>query len=505
MASLRTIPIPDLQSPAFGTVSVLNETARRKVRIFRRGDASEWIFTPNEYKFTADQLRAGLDLGIDARDTRRPGVWDGRVSVYFNVTDESKTSTDTVNLRVAPILTHHHRQSSQEIFTTAGNKTVNIFQEKFVSSLRTLLRNLNIHSSLFEFNQSDDLWAQDFFEPAYTSMPGPGGPVVLQVMVRSAQDGRVAGRQVFEYLRKTGRGAVQHLHGAQSETDAMGNLETIPPYKFNGTVYPAGRIVQGAHGSRIPFMLEYMQAQELQDPILLDTEWLAVGHVDEFIQFLPANTTRGWVMVVADTNAGVEILEKARESGHGHILAFSRPNDPEGGPSKVFGYSDNLDSVPNCTINDILSKTDLAAANKRFSRKINANINILKEATGILDEDIHYVPSIFRTVLTFPPGQHPLFSKSDNLNNKARDPYSAGALYPSAINGVVLSDSDYLVPNPWGPIIDGKDILAEAVKNVYQKLGYQITFLDDWSSHHFWGGEIHCGTNTIRDGSQPWW
>ncbi|EDN06820.1 predicted protein [Histoplasma mississippiense (nom. inval.)] len=163
---------------------------------------------------------------------------------------------------------------------------------------------MDVNYPLFEFNASDDLWAQDFFEPGYTSMPGPSGPVTLQVMIRSAQGDRVAGRQVFEYLRGSGTGAVQDRAGSRDEINSMGNLETIPPHNFNGKNYPAGRIVLGTHGAQKPYILKYMLAQEIQDPLLFDTNWLAVGHVDEMLQFLPANNSLGWAMLVPDPQAG---------------------------------------------------------------------------------------------------------------------------------------------------------------------------------------------------------
>ncbi|PMB67703.1 hypothetical protein BM221_005871 [Beauveria bassiana] len=50
--------------------------------------------------------------------------------------------------------------------------------------------------------------------------------------------------------------------------DSMGNLETIPLYEHNG---------------RVPRVLPLLEAQEMQDLILVDSTWLEVQHVDEFI------------------------------------------------------------------------------------------------------------------------------------------------------------------------------------------------------------------------------
>ncbi|KAK2791934.1 hypothetical protein FQN52_004376 [Onygenales sp. PD_12] len=496
MAPLRTIPIPNLSPDASGSVAIHDPIARDNVRIFLR-ENSDWVITSNEYNFTSSQLENGLELGIDARDTRRPGGWDGRVTVQFTVRGQGQTSVDALKLRVAPILTHHHAQPVLEILTTAGNSTFNFFQERFVSDFEAALDRIGIDSPLFQFNASDDIWAQDFVEPGYTSMPGPNGPITLQVMFRSAQDDRVAGRQVFEYLRSAGRGAVQHIGGARNEINSMGNLETIPPYKHNGKEYPAGRIILGAQGSLTPYILDYLQAQELQQPLLLDTDWLAVGHVDEFVQFLPSNNSLGWVMLVSDPLAGLEILQGAKSAGHGQTRAFSRSNDTEGDPASLLGVPGGLDGVPSYTIDDLLSDTHLIASNKNFSARITENISLLQRETGITDADIHRVPTVFRTGLTFPPGLG-----IESARNGSSD--LGGALYPTGINGVVLNNKQYLAPKPWGPMVGGRDILADAISAVYEKLDFKVSYVDNWNSHHAWGGEVHCGTNTIREAGR-WW
>ncbi|PGH20807.1 hypothetical protein AJ80_03434 [Polytolypa hystricis UAMH7299] len=254
----------------------------------------------------------------------------------------------------------------------------------------------------------------------------------------------------------------------------MGNLETIPPYTLDGKEYPAGRIIQGTQGLSRPYMLEFLQAQEVQDPILLETDWLFVGHVDEIVQFLPAKNSRDWVMLVADPHSGLEILKQAQASGHGCTRVFSRQDDPEGNPPDIFHVPGGLHGVPDYSIDDLLAQDDFILANDNFSARMKANIDIL------------------RTMMqTYTPSRISL--------------RAAAALYPAVINGVVLSDTQYLAPNPWGPIVDGRDIMADVVKEVYKKAGFDLIFIDDWNSHHTWGGDVHCGTNMIRDGSRPWW
>ena len=92
-----------------------------------------------------------------------------------------------------------------------------------------------------------------------------------------------------------------------------------------------------------------------------------------------------------------------------------------------------------------------------------------------------------------------------NLLRRQSDAIQVTAFYPETINGIVLSNSQYVAPNPWGPIIDGKDIIAEAVSAAYAKINYNVSYMDDWFSHHTGDGEVHCGSNAIRDAFAQWW
>ena len=170
----------------------------------------------------------------------------------------------------------------------------------------------------------------------------------------------------------------------------MGNLETIPPYEFKGIAYPAGRIIEGSHLTTYPsrpHVYHYMRAQEIQDPLILDTDWLAVGHVDEMVQFLPAtNTLHGWALYIADPTGGIGILQKAKKDGHGDCKAYSRPN------GTIPGFKD----VPSLTVAEILTE-ELVADNERFAERLHRVEKTVKEATGIEDKDIHKVPIVFTT------------------------------------------------------------------------------------------------------------
>lgn len=490
LAPLKTAPLPAASKNIKGTVSVPDPKQRAYVRIFQK-KGSSWIHVDSKHVFTAKELKQGLELGIDGRDTRRPNGWDGRVTVRFELRDGSVKSSDEVTLRVAPVLTHHHLQKVEQVLAVQGNKTDSPFLVGFTDSLSSIIKAAGIKKDLYLFNASDDIWTQDFVEPGYASMPGPEGPISIRVMIRSPQDERVAGRQLFEYYRKAGVGAVQHLGGARDEINSGGNIETIPPHTYKGKSWPAGRVILGNHGKQKHHILPYLEAQESQKPILLDTSWLAIGHVDEFVQFLPAGNKRGWVAVIDDPRAAIKLLKDAYQAGHGSLPALSRKNDTTAPGENCGGWSCGPIPVNPPTIAELLADEKKNKINEQCAQKIDANIKILKEEVGIADEDIIRIPALFQT------------SDFPGTDNKK---LQVGAFFPGVVNNLVLTGYRACVaPNPWGPVVKGKDIIAEVIKSKYAKLGFNLKFIDDWNTHHNYGGEVHCGSNSVRDMSAPWW
>lgn len=530
LAPLRTLPFDKLSGAAKGTITVTDATAASKVRIFVK-QGKTWSFVGPKHQFTSKELKSGLELGIDARDVRRPGGWNGTAVVHFTVSDGYEKATDSVALRVAPVLTHHHAQLAERVFTTRD--TWNSSQTRFVEDLVENVANAGIEKPVFMF-QGQDIWTQDFFEPGYTSIPGSKGPVALRVMIRSAQEYRIAGREVFERVRSSGAGAVQHP-GTGSTIDSMGNLETIPPYTHNGKSYPAGRVIMGHWGTEAPLMFNFLKAQESQAPLALDTAWLGVGHVDEFLQFLPADNKRGWILMADSPRAGLSMLKKASAEGHGGKKALSRP--------RLAGEDESL-CLPQQTIDEVLKLDRFTELNEMAATRIEKNLQILKKETGLTDKEIFRVPALFYlingdggwTCNSTNPDASPTASsdvpvataastkerdvvggpasKVKSILEAAQPPGLARrqaiadqlvAFYPGAINSVVLTDSLVLAPAPWGPIIDGVDIFEEAISAVYAQVNFNVTYQDDWFSHHTLQGEIHCGSNTWRNVNKKWW
>ncbi|WP_234329608.1 protein-arginine deiminase domain-containing protein [Streptomyces viridochromogenes] len=530
LARIRSVPMRGLPSGAKGSVKVTTGAKYTHVYLKRAGN---WVLVTPKTSLSAAELRSGVELGVEAtdviRDTRK---WDGRMVIRLTVTAGGQTTSDSATLRVAPLLTHHHLQQAQQLMVTklGPDEDWSGLQGKFVTDLKKEAEKAGITRPLVTFDKYGDPWAQDFVEPAYVSMTGTDGRRrVIRVMLRSAQPNREAGRELFEKVRGRDIGVVQAFDAsapADWSLNSMGNLETIPPYAHNGRSFPAGRIIMGWRkdsGKRpSATMRTLLKSQGLQDPMLLDTSWLEVGHVDEFVQFLPADTPRGWRIGIADPEAGLQMLRDARRAGHGSTKMFSVPG---------LGGSPPLQE----TIDQALASRHLVADNTMAAQRIAANLETLKRETGVTEDEIVRVPALYtrgsmgRTEsgeevpvprLTRMGGSTPLL---DGLKEHGQQRWLAGngtasdsaaaaratvatsAYVPGAVNGILLSRDRYLAPRQWGPVIDGKDIFTQAVTAAYVRAGLKVSYIDDWYTYHLGMGEVHCGTNTLRDGSAAWW
>ncbi|KAF5592389.1 arginine deiminase type-3 [Fusarium pseudocircinatum] len=123
LTTLKTVPEPDLFGNAIGTVTVADAVQRKFVRIFQK-KGEDWVYIDNDHTFDLPELQAGLDLGIDARDTRYPESWDGSVTVCFTIevrgtetSDLPIEASDEVMLRIPPELTHHHLHTVEQDLT----------------------------------------------------------------------------------------------------------------------------------------------------------------------------------------------------------------------------------------------------------------------------------------------------------------------------------------------------------------------------------------------------
>ncbi|HEY3446636.1 MAG TPA: protein-arginine deiminase family protein [Myxococcales bacterium] len=482
LARLKTVPWPGAPGDAVGNLAVTNAA---NVRLFIDQGAGTWtVFTPGTSTLSATQIRAGVEFGIEAKDiVRNSTVWDGYCDVTLTVTGTGMASTnDKVRLRVAPIITRHHLAPPLRLYATPINDPSS---PPFIADLKSAMTASGITNPLFNIT-ADDQWTQDYFETAYMSMPSVGGQHVIDVNVRSAnksRDGQYAlrsgGRAVFTQLRgKDVAGIMQYSNHADSmdTLDSFGNLETVPPYSWNGRSYPLGRTYRGSVPTWHPdsSVTTMFESQQVQPPLYVDTSFLLVGHVDETVTFLKANNSRGWTIAIADPTLAKTMLEAEETAGHGSAVLFAGMYWPDN-----WGYT-----PADITITDLLNDTAVMSASATAAAGIADQVAKLKMETGITDAEILHFPILFQ-----------------NLNG------SAVAYMVGTANGISLGDAHYGAPEPHGPVIGGVDILKTQLTTELAKVGITPHWVENWDLYHVLDGEIHCGSNTTRQvpATERWW
>jgi protein-arginine deiminase len=483
----------DAPADATGKLTVTPAAGASRVRIFRKNGTSWTVFGATS-TLTASDLRAGVEFGLEGKDILRdPAVWDGFVTVTYEMTAPSGFDgsaalkvSDAVKLRVSPVMTHHHLSTLEAGFVANVQDSSSTAFQSALSAAFTA-SGYTPASQLLAYSTNDQ-WIQDYFEPGYASMPGPGGAQrVMRVNYRSANvfsasttsPLRPAGRIVYA-LRGKDTAAVQEYDPTHSQDmdslNSFGNTEVIPPYSLNGTSYPLGRLFRGAISSFYPDprFSRMIAGQGMQPVIYVDTSWLLVGHVDETFSFLKANNARGWIALVNDARLARKMLEDQVALGNGGTAMFTGK----------FWITDTggLQSAQQ-TISQVLADTAVMSESASSAAKVDSQLAIVKTQTGLTDSEIIRVPYLHQST------------------------FGASVAYqPGTANMLVLDDHHVVVPNPFGPIIGGKDIFKTQLENALAPFGYTVHWVDDWDLYHRNMGEVHCGTNAYRAiPSAKWW
>ncbi|KAK1901612.1 Protein-arginine deiminase type-2 [Dissostichus eleginoides] len=268
-----------------------------------------------------------------------------------------------------------------------------------------------------------------------------------------------------------------------SSLDSFGNLEVSPPVTFNGKNYPLGRILIGVafptatKGRNMTKVVQdFLWAQKVQEPVALFSDWLLVGHIDEFMSFVPAPDRKGFRLLLASPDAGYKLFRGLQRDGHGQAKLFEGLKDEE-----------------QQTVDEILNDKGLAAENNYVQSCIDWNRDVLKRELGLDDEDIIDLPILFKLVM------------EENDNNKAETELRAVAYYPDMVNMIVLG-KNLGIPKPFGPKVNGRCALEVEMCSLMEGLGLSCTFIDDFASYHKQLGEVHCGSNVRREPFDfKWW
>lgn len=402
------------------------------------------------------------------------GGFQGLVSIHVSLLEFMAEGipltpifTDTVTFRIAPWIMTPNILPPVSVFVCCMKDNY-----LFLKELKSLVEKTKCELKVcFQYINKGDRWIQDEVEFGYIEAPHKILPVVLD----SPRDGELKDFPVKQLLGPDfGYVTRETLPELVTSLDSFGNLEVSPPVTVNGKKYPLGRILIGSSfplsGGRrmVKVVRDFLQAQQVQAPVELYSDWLYVGHVDEFLSFIPIPGTKKFRMLMASTSACYKLFREKQKEGHGEAIMF-----------KGLGGM----SSKRITINKILSNESLVQENLYFQRCLDWNRDILKKELGLSEQDIIDLPALFKIHVD---GQ-------------------AVAYFPNMVNMIVL-DKDLGIPKPFGPQIEEQCCLETHVRGLLEPLGLNCTFLDDISAYHKYLGEVHCGTNVRRKPfSFKWW
>jgi protein-arginine deiminase len=427
-------------------------------------DGSRFIPGPVEVD-AADVRKKGVVVGVEASDfpaQDRPPTID--VNVMFETPEGQPLYGEKLRCRVAPFLLSSCLDPAEQVQVVRTAAT-----ETFVRNLEPLVEAAGAELEIIEGATipEHDIWIQDAVEIGSATDGKRVAHFALHGNRGRELDAVVAKKKLGKNFGIINKGGFRG--GSAEWIDWYGNLEVSPPVKAKGRDFKAGRFYAGTQAERAmhPEVIKFLEAQGAQSPVLwLDTSWLIIGHVDETVSWIPSKVGTPFRMMIPSPRLAVEILKQAEQDAPGGIL--NRGTKREGDKPGEFERP----------VAEALRDKGLMAAQVLVQGKIDSVRRTLQDELGVADTDIIEIPVLF-----------------NSENGRFRGRYFAETV--NMVNGLLVGN-DYIVPDPRGPLVDGKDVLLQAVKDRLEPLGCRVVPLDCFDPYHRWGGEIHCGTNATR-------
>jgi protein-arginine deiminase len=455
-----------------GAMTLTPPAAAKKFRFFQK-QGEVFIPLPQEatLPLSAKDLAAGeIILRVEATSYAGPD-WNGAATLTISAerSEPPSTLSTAINLQVSPFIMLSNLAPVKDVYVREHPNR----NEAFIASLRDITAKAGANLVVVPAGEpyaSNNIWLQDTMEVGYSEIPGRRMNVVMRANRNKSLDefpkrdllGPDYGWiQVGEYRPDYGAG-----EGGNSWIDWYGNLEVTPPIKG----FPMGRIYYGVNGdaSLNPDVVAMLNAQGVQSPALpLDVGWLLIRHVDEMLCFVPSgDSARPYRLIVPSFDEFHALLKDLEAKGHGNLPIFDR----------FHGYWEK-----NYTVSNLLANKELMDHNLKLeAERIKPMIEAALAGFGMTAEDLVPIPALHNV--------------------------DGSAICPNMVNALVVN-GHLVMSDPNGPLIDGKDPIQTRTVEILTAAGVALTphFVDD-RQYHKWSGNVHCGTNTRREGMElPWW
>lgn len=512
---LQLEPIAVVGGPAKGAVTLkLERTAQhpRVARIFKltlrdREDqplAAVPILGPRGLGFQDDYTLTDDDLAEAAAGKLMlyaEGL-DFAVSARLVLSQPELNHQDVLYLRTAPLLLLPHTQAPLKNMVV--HQQGSLVSSKYV---KTFEAHCNTAKVAFQAIPNHDVWIEDELQWGYSETPRRGMHVALHMGRNRPLAGNVRGLAAPDF----GYYPLIQFATVYGSLYFGGNFEVTPPspkHPFGRVYYGNRKSPQGTlHGAQFAGRtmnkeyVEFFRRQQVQEPIELWTDWLGVGHVDEYVSFVPANTPRGYVMLLASPKLGKTLLETEL---NGTLNIREREMHPN---YRFFGIW-QLDDFFNERKLQYVDYLDLGLVN--YNTLIHANLfgvdfdghpnkswhpgsvkQIMMEALELSPADVIEVPVLFANLLPRDQQGKPY--------RPAKKVWQGIALTPGMVN--LSSMGKYcMIPEPFF------DAFKKEFETRLKVIGQEPLWIDDWAIYHVMDGEVHCGSNMVRAPfEKKWW
>ncbi|MEZ4429347.1 MAG: protein-arginine deiminase family protein, partial [Nannocystaceae bacterium] len=364
---LEPLTLPALPEGDQVRLTIAGDT--NHIRLWRGGAGAPFLGANSdaagfEVTFTPD---AGESLWVEF------GEYNARGTLKLERLDAASEVLDSAEivLHGAPLILNHHLQPAEHIWVVDLTGGCGAANGPFLAAYDALGdRVTGVPGTSYDC----DRWIQDEIEFATGH---DGGGARQDVTIDSIRDRGLD--DVPEDLFFSADNAYNTWgKGPKTSFDSFGNLEISPPVTVDGVEYPFGRVYFGRdaqEGIDAEFA-DFLISQEIQAPFEVDSTWLCVGHVDEWMSWVPDKTApRGFRFLYSDVDMAYALLE-----GLDQNLPLPRFGADHGYP----------------TVGSIVDDNALRAYNEDIRDDYLLPMRArMKSELGLSEEEIIGVPSIF--------------------------------------------------------------------------------------------------------------
>lgn len=459
--SLTAAPLDDLVTKLD---AVIAQVAARPFPAERLGDERIRVRAPARKRRDSRPVQqVALD---EVESFRLLGHWNVPLKVLMVL---SKDTRDEVRAMLDVVKTIRKDRGQPG----AGELELHLITED-VSELGHLQLSQEDLKGPIEYNryfETDDIWLQDWGEIAAVRRKGEDKDRLVVLDTNR-------GRGLAPLPGKLARMWNSRFLELDVESDP-GN------YGGNIEVLPEGTLVVG--DSSTPALREaFAQLGYADRMVVLESDWLRVGHVDEYVTFLPEpESPLGFAIAKASPTRALELLKgldpaAMEEQLKVAVVAATRYawTNPRQLKSDRQTLQERLHEVSYIYRDLVTPPAELAPdlrgwvdVNRKVAAIIDRNVERLVEVIaarhGGLRPEVVAVPVLF-----------------DTLDGKSV------AITPDSVNMIVLG-RHLVIPDPLLPV------LREEVHRVLARRGHHPHLVPNWTYHSL-DGQLHCGTAVFR-------